>query len=89
MIAPLPSPPNTSSSTAITADWVRDRLTEARGIQADTAKHPNSLVILAARVVAGHTDDARECGDALDLLQRLDHRPLQVIAAAFPNGGAP
>lgn len=90
MNAPLPSPTITPPSTAIADDWVRTRLTEARGILADTAQHPNSLVILAARVVAGHTDDARECQDALDLLRQLDRRPLHVIAAAaFPNGGAP
>jgi hypothetical protein len=89
MTAPLPSPLDTSPSTTIAADWLRDRLTEARGILAESDRHPNSLVILAARVVAGHTDDAREFSDALELLQRLDRRPLQVIAAAaFPNGGA-
>jgi hypothetical protein len=90
MTAPLPSPLDTSPSTTISANWMRDRLTEARGILADPAQHPNSLVILAARVVAGHTDDARECSDALGVLRRLDRRPLHVIAAAaFPNGGAP
>jgi hypothetical protein len=90
MIAPLPNPIDTSPSTTIAADWLRDRLTEARDVLADTAQHPNSLVILAARVVIGHTDDARECSDALGVLQRLDRRPPHVIAAAaFPNGGAP
>jgi hypothetical protein len=90
MIAPLPSPTLTLPSTTIADDWLRGRLTEARGILADTAQHPNSLVILAARVVAGHTDDARECSDALEVLRQLDRRPLHVIATvAFPNGGAP
>jgi hypothetical protein len=90
MTTPLPSPLDTPPSTMIAADWMRARLTEARGILADTAQHPSSLVILAARVVAGHTDDASECSDALGVLQRLDRRPLHVIAAAaFPNGGAP
>jgi hypothetical protein len=89
MNAPLPNPSRFPPST-IAGDWVHDRLTEARGVLAENDRHPNSLVILAARVVAGHTDDARECSDALDLLQRLDRRPLHVIAAAaFPNGGAP
>jgi len=75
---------------------MHDRLTEARGVLADTAQHPESLVILAARVVVGQTDDARECGDALDecgdaldVLRLLDRRPLHAIAAAaFPKGGA-
>lgn len=75
--------------TSTTGDWMHDRLTEARGVLADTTQHPESLVILAARVVVGQTDDARECGDAIDLLRLLDRRPLHAIAAAaFPNGGA-
>ena len=70
-------------------DWMQDRLTEARGVLADTTRHPDTLVILAARVVAGQTDCARECADAIDLLCQLDCRPLHAIAvAAFPNGGA-
>ena len=75
--------------TSATVDWMHDRLTEARSVLADTAQHPESLVILAARVVVGQTDDARECGDALDVLRLLDRRPLHAIAtAAFPKGGA-
>ena len=70
-------------------DWMQDRLAEARGILADTTQHPDSLVILSARVVVGQTDDAGECADAVDLLRHLDRRPLHAIAAAaFPNGGA-
>ena len=70
-------------------DWMHDRLTEARGVLANNTQHPESLVILAARVVIGQTDDARECGDAIELLRLLDRRPLHAIAAAaFPNGGA-
>ena len=68
---------------------MHDRLTEARGVLADTTQYPNSQVILAARVVVGQTEDARECGDAIDLLRLLDRRPLHaIVAAAFPNGGA-
>jgi hypothetical protein len=75
--------------TSPTGDWMHDRLTEARGVLADTTQHPDSLVILAARVVVGQSDDARECGDAIDLLRLLDRRHLHVIAAAaFPKGGA-
>ena len=72
-----------------TGDWITDRPTEARGVLADTTQHPDSLVILAARVVVGQTGDAGECADAIDLLRLLDRRPLHAIAdAAFPKGGA-
>ncbi len=86
MTTPSPHP---LLATDDTADWMRNRLTEARGVLADTTRHPASLVILAARVVAGQTDSASECADAIDLLCQLDRRPLHAIAnSAFPNGGA-
>ena len=86
MTAPLS---HSDITTSVTGDWMQDRLTEARGVLADTTQHPESLVILAARVVIGQTDDAHECGDAIDLLRLLDRRPLHAIAAAaFPKGGA-
>ena len=86
MTAPLSHP---LVPTSVTGDWMHDRLTEARSVLADTTQHPESLVILAARVVVGQTNDARECGDAFELLRLLDRRPLHAIAAAaFPNGGA-
>ncbi len=70
-------------------DWMHDRLAEARSVLADPTQHPDSLVILAARVVAEQTDSARECADAHDLLCQLDRRPLHVLAAvAFSKGGA-
>lgn len=72
-----------------TLDWMQDRLTEARGILADLPQHPVSLVILAARVVAGQTSNASECADAIDVLCELDRRPLSAIAtAAIATGGA-
>ena len=72
-----------------TCDWMQHRLTEARGILVEAPRHPDSLVILAARVVAGQTDSASECAVAVDLLRQLDRRPLHALAAAaFPNGGA-
>jgi len=87
MNAPLPCTPLTPASGF--NDWMTDRLTEARGVLADTTQHPDSMVILAARVVVGQTGDVRECADAIDLLQLLDRRPLHAIAAAaFPKGGA-
>ena len=86
MNAPLPCTPLTPASGV--NDWMHDRLAEARGVLADTTQHPESLVILAARVVVGQTGDARECADAIDLLRLLDRRPLHAIAAAaFPKGG--
>jgi hypothetical protein len=86
MSAPLPHRLVAASGTG---DWMQDRLTEARGVLADTTRHPNTLVVLAARVVAGQTDSARECADAIDLLCQLDRRQLHTVAAAaFPNGGA-
>ena len=86
MTAPFAHP---MVATTSTGDWMQDRLTEARGVLADTTQHPDSLVILSARVVVGQTDDAGECADAVDLLRLLDRRPLHAIAAAaFPKGGA-
>lgn len=86
MIAPLPQ---FAITTSATGDWMHDRLTEARGVLADTTQHPESLLILAARVVVGQTDDASECGDAIELLRLLDRRPLHAIAAAaFSRGDA-
>ena len=83
MTAPFAHPLIAAISTG---DWMLDRLTEARGILADTTQHPDSLVILSARVVVGQTDDAGECADAVDLLRLLDRRPLHAIAAAaFPK----
>ena len=74
--------------TSDTSDWMHDRLTEARGILADVPQHPETLVILACRVVAGQTNDASECADAVELLHFLNRRPLHAIAtAAFPKGG--
>ena len=70
-------------------DWMQDRLVEARRILVDAPRHPDSLVILAARLVAGQTDSPTECAEAIDLWRRLDRRPLHAIAAAaLPNGGA-
>ena len=69
--------------------WMQDRLVEARRILDDAPRHPDSLVILAARLVAGQTDRPFECAEAVALWRRLDRRPLHAIAnAAFPNGGA-
>ena len=83
------TPSNPMSITPVASDWMRDRLSEARGILVDARRHPISLVILAARVIAGQSTSAGECADAVDVICQLDRRPLQTVAAAaFPNGGA-
>ena len=76
--------------TSDTGDWMHDRLTEARGVLADVPRHPETLVILACRVVAGQTNDTSECADVVELLRFLYRRPRLAIAAAaaLPNGGA-
>lgn len=76
-------------AASASCEWMQERLTVARAILVEAPRHPDSLVILAARVVAGQTESASECDDAVDLWRRLDRRPLHAIAAAaFPNGGA-
>ena len=82
----LPFP---TSAASAPCEWMHDRLNEARDILVDAPRHPASLVILAARVVAGQTDDTAECAEALDLLRLMDRRPLHAIAASvLPNRGA-
>jgi hypothetical protein len=72
--------------TSTTSDWMHDRLTEARGVLADTTQHPESLVILVARVVVGQTDDARECGDALEVLPSApSSKPCASPCPAMPS----
>ena len=81
--------PHPTFAASASCDWMQERLTEARGILVEAPRHPDSLVILAARVVAGQTDSASECADAVSLWRQLDRRPLHAIAAAaFPKGGA-
>ena len=86
MSQPLTQPIAVTSSVS---DWMLDRLTEARGILADVPQHPETLVILACRVVAAQTNDTSECADAVELLRFLDRCPLHAIAAAdLPKEGA-
>jgi hypothetical protein len=56
------------------ADWRQECLNEARGILADMAHHPDTLVILACRVACGCSEDATERTDALGLMRLLDAR---------------
>jgi hypothetical protein len=51
--------------------WHADRLAEARGIVADVAHHPDTLVLLACRVICTHTLDPLERTEALGLMQLL------------------
>lgn len=81
--------PHSLVAPASSADWMHDRLTEARSILANATRHPSSLVIIAARVVVGLTGNSAECAGAIDILRARDPRPLHAIAAAaLPNGGA-
>ena len=52
-------------------EWHKDRLAEARGIVADVAHHPDTLVLLACRVICTHTLDPLERVEALGLMQLL------------------
>jgi hypothetical protein len=77
-----------SASTRNTqADWQQERLNEARGILADMVHHPDTLVVLACRVVCGRSEDATERTDALGLMRLLNaqhhtQRPTQRRRAA-------
>ena len=42
------------------SEWRENRLREARGVLADLANYPVSLVLLASRVVEAHTEDRVE-----------------------------
>jgi len=61
-------------------EWQEDRLAEARGIVADVAHHPDTLVLLACRVICTHTLDPLERAEALGLLQ--------LLAASMPNASS-
>ena len=66
--------------------WLHDRMAEARSVLADVAHHPDTLIILAARVICGHTDDPDEYADANHLRRLLERGPFQTLAA-LPKGG--
>ena len=63
----VPSAPTCTSH----ADWQQECLTEARGILADIAHHPDTLVVLACRVVCRCSVGATEQADALGLMHLL------------------
>ena len=62
-------------------EWPEDRLIEARGIVADLAQHPDTLVLLACRVICIHTLDPLERTEALGLMQ--------LLATSTPNASSP
>ena len=89
MNVPLhPRVPGTSRTCPGKEDWPHCQLSEARGVLADAAHHPDTLVILACRTIAAHSRDGRELEDALILWRKLDKRPLAEVApTAFAKGG--
>ena len=83
MSAPLPA--------VAAPHWRQDRLTEARGILADVAHHPDTLVDLACKVVRALSPDEGERFEALGVLRLLDPVPVPVTApapvpASIPGG---
>ena len=67
--------------------WQQDCLVEARGILADFAHHPDTLVVLACRVICAHGSDAAEHADALGVSRLLGSRLSEASNTAL-NGGA-
>ncbi|OUS07871.1 hypothetical protein A9Q96_04910 [Rhodobacterales bacterium 52_120_T64] len=62
-------------------EWHEDRLAEARGIVADVAHHPDTLVLLACRVICAHSLDPLERVEALGLMK--------LLATTTPNASSP
>ncbi|UWQ93433.1 hypothetical protein K3727_16855 [Rhodobacteraceae bacterium M382] len=71
---------------ALCEQWQQDRLVEARGVLADVAHHPETLVVLACRVICTHGSDAAEQADALGVMRLLSNQPSDRGNAAR-NGG--
>ncbi len=73
------APPSATMQNArnriIYEHWQQDRLIEARGILADIAHHPDTLVHLACRVVCTHGSDPVEHADALGVSLLLGRHP--------------
>lgn len=73
-------------NNALCEQWQQDRLVEARGVLADVAHHPETLVVLACRVICTHGSDTAELADALGVM-RLLNAPSPETASAPRNGG--
>lgn len=76
-----------ASTCAAQSHWRQERLPEARGILADIAHHPDTLVLLACHVVCGCSSDTKERTDALGVIRLLAARPRETACIA-PKGGA-
>jgi hypothetical protein len=71
----------------VQSHWRQERLTEARGVLADIGHHPDTLVILACRVVCECSSDPVERADALGVMRFLNASSPE-LASATANGGA-
>ena len=72
----------------VQSQWRQERLIEARGILADIAEHPDTLVLLACRVVCTTSSESRERGDALDIARFLTRHPSGRTSASSKGGAA-
>ena len=68
-----------------TDPWPAEGLREARSILADVVDHPDTRLVLAARVVIAHSPDSAERNDASALRRILDAR---ASGTADCQGGA-
>ena len=88
----FPTPPGPQTDhyvpSADLSQLRHDRLIEARSILADFVHHPDSLVVLACRVVHSISTDRLERSDALGLLHILN-APVSDSVTAAAQGCAP
>ena len=75
-----------ASSCTDQSHWRQARLVEARGILADIVHHPDTLVLLACRVIFDNSRDAGDRIDALGVMRLLNRQPLETVST-FPKGG--
>lgn len=74
--------------TQTTEEWRADRLYEARNILADIVHHPDTRLILAARVVIANSRDEAERTEAQRLWRLLEpRRSHDCVASASQQGG--
>jgi len=82
----VPADTSDASTSAAQLHWQQERLLEARGILADIAHHPDTLVLLACRVVCGCSSDAKERTDALGVIRLLNTRSPEMASTASKGG---
>ncbi len=68
--------------------WQQDRLIEARGILADVAHHPDTLVLLACQVICAHSPDPVERTDALGVMRLLGRHSPETANTTAKGGAA-